>query len=162
MAMKSSLPKIIDADALNILSEDQKNFDLSNSIITPHVGEAARLLNILPSEVQKDRQLSIKKLHEKFGATVILKGKGTLIYSGDMIEKCSYGNSGMSIAGMGDVLSGIVGGLVAQHLDNEKAAIYAVNIHAFAADLVAEKYGEIGMIPSDLFKYIPKIINNKI
>ena len=61
-----------------------------------------------------------------------------------------------------DFASGVVGGLVAQHLDNEKAAIYAVNIHAFAADLVAEKYGEIGMIPSDLFKYIPKIINNKI
>ena len=163
MAMASNLPKIIDADALNILSESKKIFDLSNSIITPRVGEAGRLLTVSNIEIQKDRQLSIKKLRDKFGATVVLKGQGSLIL-GDSgkIEECSYGNAGMATAGMGDVLSGMIGGLVAQNLDNEKAAIYSVNIHAFAGDLVAKKQGEIGMMPSDLFEYIPQIINGKI
>ncbi len=160
MAMASNLPKVIDADALNILSESKKTFDLSNSVITPHVGEAARLLAISTDEIQKDREAAIKKLYQKFGATSILKGAGTLVLSNTKtIYKCPYGNSGMATAGMGDVLSGLIGGLIAQHLNNAEAAIYGVNIHAFAGDLVAKKQGEIGMMPNDLFKYIPRIIN---
>lgn len=162
MAMSSNLPKVIDADALNILSESKKSFDLSNSIITPHVGEAARLLGVSNDEIQKDRQLSVKNLYKKFKATAILKGSETLVLGkSEEIYKCPYGNSGMAVAGMGDVLSGIIGGLVAQHLSNEKAAIHGVNIHALAGDLVAEKQGKIGMIPRDLFEYIPQIINDK-
>lgn len=166
MAMDSDLPKVIDADALNILSafnvtnKGKKNFDLSNSIITPHLGEASRLLGISIDEIKKNRSLATKKLYEKFGATTVLKGCETLVLgSSGTIYQCPYGNPGMATAGMGDVLSGIIGGLVAQHLNNEEAAIYGVNIHGFAGDLVAKKQGEIGMIPSDLFEYIPRIIN---
>jgi hydroxyethylthiazole kinase-like uncharacterized protein yjeF len=162
LAMHSNLPKIIDADALNILSESKKTYDLANSIITPHVGEAARLLEISTDEIQKDREVAIKKLYEKFGATAILKGNGTLIFGGKEIYKCPYGNAGMATAGMGDILSGLIGGLVAQHLENEKAAIFGVNIHALAGDLVATKQGEIGMMPSDLIQYIPQIVNGRI
>ncbi|MBP7710504.1 MAG: NAD(P)H-hydrate dehydratase [Rickettsiales bacterium] len=160
MAMASNLPKIIDADALNILSESKKTFDLANSIITPHVGEAARLLGISTAAIQKDREGAIKKLRKKFGATCVLKGQGTLVLGKTKeIHQCSHGNAGMATAGMGDVLSGIIGGLVAQHLSNCAAATYGVDLHAFAGDLVAKKQGEIGMMPTDLFALIPQIIN---
>ncbi len=163
LAMSSDLPKIIDADALNILSESKKTFDLSNSVITPHVGEAARLLGISTAEIQKNRTAAVKKLYQKFGATAILKGKGSLIFgAAKKIHQCNHGNCGMATAGMGDVLSGLIGGLVAQHLSNEESAIYGVTIHALAGDLVAKKQGEIGMVPQDLFEFIPKIINEKI
>ncbi len=160
LAMASDLPKVIDADALNILSESKKTFDLSKAIITPHVGEAARLLNISTSEIQKDRKSAVKKLYEKFGAVTVLKGEGTLILGDkNIIHQCPYGNAGMATAGMGDVLSGIIGGLIAQKLENEIATIAGVNIHAIAGDLVAKKQGEIGMMPNDLFEFIPQIIN---
>lgn len=163
MAMNSNLPKVIDADALNILSMSQEKFNLSNSIITPHVGEAARLLNISTDEIQKNRESAIKKLYEKFGAISVLKGKGTLIFGDQkIIHQCPFGNAGMATAGMGDVLSGIIGGLMAQGLDSETSAIYGVNIHALAGDLAAKKQGEIGLMPNDLFEYIPQIINNLI
>jgi NAD(P)H-hydrate epimerase len=163
MALNSNLPKIIDADALNILSESRKKIDLKNSIITPHVGEASRLLGISVREIEKNREVAIKKLHEKFGATVVLKGSKSLVFGKENeIHQCHYGNPGMATAGMGDILSGVIGSLVAQHLENEKAAILGVNIHAFSADLVAKKQGENGMIPRDLLSYIPQIINQKI
>ncbi len=160
LALSSNLPKVIDADALNILSENKKTFDLSNAVITPHVGEAARLLGISTNDIQKDRELAVKKLHQKFGAVAVLKGKGTLVLGGkNVLHQCPYGNAGMATAGMGDVLSGLIGGLIAQHLENETAAVKGVNIHALAGDLVAKKQGEIGMIPNDLFEFIPRIIN---
>jgi ADP-dependent NAD(P)H-hydrate dehydratase / NAD(P)H-hydrate epimerase len=158
MAMEKNLPKIIDADALNILSEGGKKFDLSDAIITPHALEAARLLATTTLEIQQNRELAAKKLREKFGAIVILKGKETLV-CGNKIYQCPYGNAGMATAGMGDVLSGIIGGLVAQHLDLEEAAIAGVDIHALAGDEVAKMQGEIGMVPEDLLKYIPFVIN---
>lgn len=162
-AMASDLPKIIDADALNILSEQKKKFDLSNSIITPHLREAARLLGISTVKITKNRELAARQLHEKFGAIAVLKGNKTLIAGNKKtIHQCPYGNPGMATAGMGDVLSGLIGGLAAQHLENYKAAILGVNIHAFAGDLVAKKQGEIGMMPQDLLPFIPQIINQKI
>lgn len=159
-AMSVNLPKIIDADALNLLSESEKIFDLKNSIITPHPGEAARLLKISTDAIQLNREISAQKLYEKFGAIAVLKGKGTIIFSNKSIHQCAYGNAGMAVAGMGDVLSGLIAGLVAQHLDIADAAILGVEIHGLAGDLVAKKQGEIGMIPSDLFAYIPLIIND--
>lgn len=162
MAMASKLPKVIDADALNILSESKKIFDLSNSVITPHVGEAARLLKTSVAAIQNNRSSAVKELYQKFGAISVLKGKDTLVCSSaKSIFKCPYGNPGMATAGMGDVLSGIIGGLIAQHLDNEQAAIYGINIHAIAGDLVAKEQGEIGMMPTDLLQKILQIINRK-
>lgn len=163
MAMATNLPKVIDADALNILSDSKKTFNLEKAVITPHVGEAARLLGVSTEEIQKDREISVKKLYKKFGAVSVLKGRNTLVFNGEKIpHQCSFGNAGMATAGMGDVLSGLIGGLIAQNLENEKSAIVGVNIHALAGDLVAKKQGEIGMMPSDLFEYIPQIINEII
>lgn len=158
MALAQNLPKIIDADALNILSESGENFDLTNSVITPHVGEASRLLALTTKEIQADRESAAQKLQKKYSAIIVLKGEGTLIL-GEKLHQCSAGNAGMATAGMGDVLSGIIGGLVAQHLNLENAASFGVNIHAIAGDLVKKEQGEIGMMPTDLFQHIPQIIN---
>ncbi|MBU6338769.1 MAG: NAD(P)H-hydrate dehydratase [Rickettsiales bacterium] len=162
IVLSSNLPKVIDADALNIISESKKIPNLKNAIITPHISEASRLLKISTAEIEKDREIAVKKLHEKYGAVAVLKGSGTLVFGKERgIYRCQYGNSGMATAGMGDVLSGIIGGLMAQHLDNIHSATYGVNIHAFAGDLAAKKQGEVGMMPQDLFIYIPQVINNK-
>lgn len=155
------LPKIIDADALNLLSESTKEINLNNkAIITPHVGEAARLLKISPQEVQKNRLESAQELRNKFNAVAVLKGSGTLVV-GDQTYQCRHGNAGMATAGMGDVLSGIIGGLVAQNFVLEQAAKFGVELHAKAGDLVAQNQGEIGMMPCDLLAYLPKLINQK-
>ncbi|MFT5704041.1 MAG: NAD(P)H-hydrate epimerase [Rickettsiales bacterium] len=163
MVLESNLPKIIDADALNIISQFKEVPNLENCIITPHSGEAARLLGISSKEVDLDRKNSIKQLCQKFSTTAILKGSGTLVLGKtNKIHQCQFGNSGMAAAGMGDTLSGIIGAFVAQKLNLEEAAIFGVDIHSFAGDLVAKKQGEIGMIPSDLLEFLPQIINGKI
>lgn len=159
--LKSDLPKIIDADALNLISESKKIPDLKNSIITPHVGEAARLLGLSSEEIQKDRTSAVKKLQKKFNCVAVLKGKNSLICGEGFLHECKFGNPGMAVAGMGDVLSGIIAGLVAQSFRLKDAAIFGVEFHARAGDLVAKKQGEIGTIPQDILSVIPQIINQK-
>jgi len=160
-ALACDLPKIIDADALNLISENKKIPLLKNSIITPHVGEAARLLGCSISQIQKNRKLSAEKLQKKFGAIAILKGRNSLICGPDFLHECKFGNPGMAVAGMGDVLCGVIAALVAQNLSLKDAAIFAVEFHAKAGDFVAKKQGEIGMMPQDLLSALPKIINSQ-
>ncbi len=162
LAMESNLPKIIDADALYFLSKSEiKDFNLKNSVITPHPKEASILLNCSTDEIQKDRNLSIKKLQEKYQTNVILKGHNSLIMgSSHELSLCSYGNPGIAVAGMGDVLSGLIAGLIAQNIESFLAAVLAVNIHALAGDRVVKLQGQIGVMPQDLIKQIPFIIND--
>lgn len=160
--MKTNLPKIIDADALNLLSVSKNKYDLQNAILTPHPGEAARLLGCNVEWIQKNRQSAIKKLQEKYQATIVLKGSGSLILGEDQkLYQCQFGNAGMAVAGMGDVLTGIVSGLVAQKISLNQTAILGVNIHALAGDLAKDQQGEIGMLPTDLIDCIRTIINTK-
>ncbi len=158
-AMQTKLPKIIDADALNLLSESLEKFDLTNCIITPHIGEAARLLALSTDKIKNNREAAVKKLYEKYGAIAILKGNNSLIYDGQEIIKCPHGNAGMATAGMGDVLSGIISALLAQKLSAKDAAFYGVNIHALSGDLVAKEHGMIGLTPLDVINFLPRIIN---
>ena len=158
LAMKCNLPKIIDADALNLIAQSKSKFDLKNSIITPHVGEAARLLGVEVLEIKKDRLKAVKDLYKKFGAISVLKESGTLVFDGKEIYKCNFGNPGMAVAGMGDVLSGVIAGFVAQKIGLEEAAIFGVEIHAIAGDLAAKKHGEIGLSPIDLIGYVREAI----
>jgi len=169
MAHKLNKPMIIDADALNILASnnsapcnDGKIPINTNYILTPHPGEAARLLNITIQQIQHDRLAAIKNLQQKFGCTVVLKGAGTLIKSLDpIIYICNAGNPGMASGGMGDVLSGVIGGLAAQGLDACAAARLAVIAHATAGDILATEEGQIGILASDLIPKIRKILNAK-
>ena len=165
--MQSDLPLVLDADGLNMLAEKfNNNFKIrKNWILTPHSGEAAKLLNIDVAAVDADRFAAVEELSHKFKATVVLKGSGTLIKSYqdnreyNPVYLCDLGNPGMATAGMGDVLAGLIAALLAQKLTLKDAARFAVFTHALAGDLVA-KNGSLGILASDLIFFIRKIIND--
>lgn len=156
MALSSDKQLVVDADALNLLSQQPVQRD--NWVLTPHPGEAARLLDCSVAEVQQDRYQAVQRLQHKYGGVVILKGAGTLISDGDTVAVCSVGNPGMASGGTGDVLSGIIGGLLAQKIPLYAAACLAACIHGDAADMAAAE-GERGMLASDLYPYIRRLVN---
>ncbi len=153
-------PLVLDADALNLLAYEPMQRD--NWILTPHPGEAARLLNSSVLEVQSDRFQSVRKLQLKFGGVAVLKGAGTLVQAGQerATDLCTDGNPGMATGGMGDVLTGVIASLLAQGYAPELAASMGVCLHAKAADIEAKK-GESGLLASDLMPVIRGLINPK-
>ncbi len=158
--LAAAKPMVVDADALNIMSA--KNLfsgDHVASVFTPHPGEAAYILQSAIAQLQADRFQSVMALQQICGGAVVLKGAGSLSCAGEVVHLCDAGNPGMSVAGMGDVLSGICGALLAQGLVAEDAARLGVYIHASAADRVATQRGERGILASDLFLEINQVIN---
>lgn len=158
-------PAIFDADALNIISTNQqireKFIQLENKIITPHPAEAARLLGCTTNEVQDDRFVAVRALAKKYNSTVVLKGAGSLICKSDEIYINATGNQGMAVAGQGDVLSGIIGGFLAQGLDTLSASRLAVYVHGLAGDNIVKKLGGyVGIFPSRVAEEISIILNN--
>jgi len=150
-------PMVLDADALNFLAQHPRT--KSNWVLTPHPGEAGRLLGISAAEVQADRLSAALRICSKYGGVVVLKGAGTLVVSdGDLPHICDRGNPGMASPGMGDVLTGVVAGILAQTADVISAARAGVIVHAMAGDMAAHR-GERGMIASDLFNYLPTCAN---
>ncbi len=155
-ALELDLPLVLDADALNLLSKEPtcKN----NWILTPHPGEAARLMQTTTTELQQQRLESTRQLQAKYGGVCVLKGSGTLIASNEEVSICTAGNPGMASGGMGDVLTGIIAGLLAQGLTAYDAARFGVQLHAQSADIVAQD-GIRGMLASDLLIPLRKLIN---
>jgi NAD(P)H-hydrate epimerase len=151
-----SLPMVWDADALNWLAE--RPCRASRRILTPHPGEAARLLGLSAREVQADRLAALSTLQETFGGTIVLKGAGTLVSAEPLPFVCTAGNPGMGSAGMGDVLTGVVAALLAQGLDLGTAAAVGVEVHARAGDRAAAA-GERGLIASDLLAELRAVVN---
>ncbi|CAG7856828.1 Bifunctional NAD(P)H-hydrate repair enzyme Nnr [biofilm metagenome] len=148
---------VIDADALNLLAHTtEKN---GKWVLTPHPGEAARLLQSNANEIQQDRYVAAAAIQQKYGGLVVLKGAGTLVASDSDIAVSSTGNPGMASGGMGDVLAGLIGGLLAQDFSLKDAAQQGVYIHGTAGDLAAEQGGERGMLASDLISYIRQLVN---
>jgi len=154
--LETNLPLVLDADALNLLARDPIATD--HWILTPHPGEAARLLQTTTSAIAADRFASVRRLQEKFGGIIVLKGSGTLVADGMTVHLCSGGNPGMASGGMGDVLTGIIAGLVAQNIGLTDAARLGVCLHAAAADAAADD-GERGMLATDLMPWVRKLIN---
>ncbi|EML0270602.1 NAD(P)H-hydrate dehydratase, partial [Vibrio vulnificus] len=150
-------PMVLDADGLNWLARYPNHND--QRIITPHPGEAARLLGCSVNEVEADRFAAISVLQSQYGGVVVLKGAGTLICDGTQAFVCNAGNPGMATGGMGDVLSGVIGALLAQKLPLLRAASLGVLLHSCAADICAEQDGEIGLLASDLFDKIRQLLN---
>lgn len=151
----SGKPRILDADALNLLSSRAPVL-ADNHILTPHPGEAARLLDCLVPEVEANRISAAQKLQKTYGGTVVLKGAGTVIASQhDIVDIVSGSNPGMATGGMGDVLSGIIGALYGQLGDARRAAGLAASVHLAAADLATQTKGFIGLIPSDVIDALP-------
>jgi ADP-dependent NAD(P)H-hydrate dehydratase / NAD(P)H-hydrate epimerase len=129
---------VVDADALNLLAEGEGPQSCEDWILTPHPGEAARLLNSTTAVVQQDRSAALKSLCERRGGVVVLKGASTLVgKTGGIARVCERGNPGMAVAGMGDVLTGCIAGLLAQHGQAFAAAAAGVWLHATAGDLCA-------------------------
>lgn len=157
-AMTVDCPAVIDADALNILSQSPIKKD--HWILTPHPGEAARMLQCTTNDVQSDRLSAAKKCAVDYGGVVVLKGSGTVVTSEyETPFLCSSGNPGMATAGMGDVLSGVLGGLLAQHFSLLSAAKTGVLLHALAGDSAARDGGERGLIASDLMPHLRHLVN---
>lgn len=154
---QTDLPVVVDADALNILAEKPCTKD--QWILTPHPGEAGRMLQMTAQQIQADRLTAVKEINRQYGGVSVLKGAGTLIVSPNSLPAlCDKGNPGMATAGMGDVLSGVIGGLIAQGLPLGDAAKLGVLVHAMAGDLAA-KDGERGMIATDLMQYLRRLAN---
>lgn len=154
--LQSNLPMVADADALNLLAAEPMKKD--NWVLTPHPGEAARLLGQTVEEVQSDRVAAAVELQKKYGGVVALKGAGTVVVNGDgVIGICKEGNPGMATGGMGDVLTGVIAGLLAQGVSPGQAARLGVCLHARAGDLAAEE-GQRGMLASDLFPFLRRLL----
>lgn len=148
---------VIDADALTLLA--QTNCFCEHWILTPHPKEAANLLGCDVATIEADRFSAVQSIAQKYGGICILKGAGTLISDGNQIVINKTGNAGMASGGMGDILAGIVASFTLQANDVFKATCAAVYIHGAAGDIIAEQYGQRGMIASDLFTPLRTLVN---
>ena len=142
-------PLVVDADGLNCLAQDPRYSD--EWILTPHPGEAGRLLGCSNQEIERQRLQQAQQIQQRYGGVCVLKGAGTLVASGeDLPFLCTAGNPGMASAGMGDVLSGVIAAMLAQGLPPGPAAQLGVMLHAQAADRAATQGGERGLLAHDL------------
>ena len=164
--LDSDLPVVMDADALNLLAIEPVQRE--NWILTPHPGEAARLLNTDTKAIQADRFAAVKALQQKYAGVVVLKGAGSLVAAADSpLALCDAGNPGMASGGMGDVLTGVIAGLLAQRQtltsDPAQAMLLAarlgVSVHARAADIAAKEDGERGMLALDVVDALREVVN---
>jgi hydroxyethylthiazole kinase-like uncharacterized protein yjeF len=167
-----NIPLLIDADGLHLLADRGAMAPLKrdNWILTPHPGEAAMLLDCAVSAVQDDRFAAVRAMYERWGGCCLLKGSGSLLCMADQqnatpasrdpqLWLSTEGNAGMATAGMGDVLSGIVAGLVAQGHSLQTSLCCGVCIHGEAADLAMEAEGQRGMVATDLFPFVRQLVN---
>jgi NAD(P)H-hydrate epimerase len=150
---------VIDGGFLSMLSKEPYKYD--NWVMTPHIGEAAKLLNKKPSDIEADRLKAAKKLQEKYGGIIVLKGPKTIIQTKTNSYICNHGNQGMGTAGMGDCLAGTVLSLItlANKDDRISSILFAVGIHSLAADVIKEETGDIGLLASQVIIKINKLLN---
>jgi NAD(P)H-hydrate epimerase len=155
--LETKLPLVVDADALNLLAAEGSRRD--NWILTPHPGEAGRLLQQTTAAVQADRFAAARAIQERYAGSVVLKGAGSIVCSdGGPPAVCAAGNPGMATAGMGDVLSGVIGGLLAQGMPLADAALAGVCLHARAGDRAALA-GERGLLARDVIAELRPLLN---
>lgn len=157
----NQIPLVLDADGLNLLSNSECNTHLlksTNKIFTPHPLEAARLLNCSVAEIAQNRLQYAQNLSNKYNALCVLKGNGSVIADHQDVAINSSGHPGMATAGMGDVLAGIIAGVISSGCKNNQALVedleFSVYLHGFSAELAA-KNGEVGMIASDVIDHLP-------
>jgi hydroxyethylthiazole kinase-like uncharacterized protein yjeF len=167
-AVHSPAALVLDADALNLLAQRP---DLGTvvrarkaaTVLTPHPGEAARLLGIKTEEVQADRVAAVQQLAQKFGGSVVLKGADSLCATSDgKLYVNQTGNPGMSAAGMGDVLTGMVAAFLAQGMSADDALLLAVHLHGAAGDELAKQQATIGMSATEVTEWARWLLNQWI
>lgn len=159
-ALDAGLPTVLDADGLNLLAAEPRGLPAA-CVLTPHPGEAARLLGVSTPQVQADRFATARALAHRYAAVAVLKGAGSVIADPEgRTATCPWGNPGMASGGMGDVLTGVIAGLLAQGVAAWDAACLGVGLHARAGDLAA-RAGERGLLASDLFVYLRALVNGR-
>lgn len=157
-ALDAQKPLVLDADGLNLLAAEPRRFK-APTVLTPHPGEAARLLGLATAEIERDRFAAARELSRRHAAVVVLKGAGTLVADPDgRLDVCPWGNPGMASGGMGDLLTGIVAALLAQGCDAWQAACLGVGLHARAGDH-ASRRGERGLLASDVLAPLRALAN---
>lgn len=155
----SKVPTIIDADGLNVLAKLNLTVLPTNTILTPHPAEAARLLRTTVDDITNNLEKSAKKISELYNCVTVLKSHNTVVCSQDFeIYVNNTGNSALAKAGSGDVLTGMIAGLSAQKMPLFEAAKAAVYLHGLCGELAAEDLTEYSVMAQDLINYIPKAI----
>jgi len=159
-ALTASLnrPMVMDADALNALAEDPLFLKQASAprILTPHAGEMGRLAGLTIKEVQKARRQVSAWFASHYRAIMVLKGNDTVVCDGTRTYLNTTGNPGMATGGAGDVLTGVIAGLIAQRLDPFAAAVLGVYVHGLAGDMAAQKFGQVSLIATDLLEFLPQ------
>ncbi len=161
IVLESGKPVVIDADGINVLAEhiNMLEGEHGDVVLTPHPGEMARLLGKSVPENKECREEIAKTFAQRYGVTLLLKGKDTVVASPDgAVEVNPTGNSGMATGGMGDVLTGVVASWMGQGLDGYSAAVLGAFLHGLAGDFTAKDLGEFGMIAGDVAERLPKAI----
>lgn len=168
-ALHAQLPLLVDADGLNLLAaspvlQATLHERAAPTVLTPHPGEAGRLLGVGAGQVQADRMASVRALVERHGCLVVLKGAGTLVYGpGGRLWHNPTGNPGMAAPGMGDVLSGMIAALIAQGLTPEQAAVLGVHLHGASGDAAVESgSGPIGLTAGEVAHTARRLLNRWI
>ncbi len=153
----SKIPTVIDADGLNILAQTDTNLD-KNTILTPHPKEASRLLGWTLDEILNNMEQAAKKICEKYNCITVLKSHRTIVTDGENIYHNTTGNSALAKAGSGDVLAGMIAGLLAQGSTPYEASCLGVYLHGLAGDLAKNDLTAYGVLASDTIRYIPYAI----
>ena len=162
LALHARCPLVIDADGLNALADSQRSKGKlgKNRVLTPHPGELARLTGQTAEAINADRTGAARKAAKEWGAIVVLKGAHTVVAHPDgRMSEDPHEVPALASGGTGDVLSGIIGGLIAQGSDPYSAAVTGVYVHAAAGRRIAERIGDSGLLASDLLPEIPLVMN---
>lgn len=156
-AATTPLGIVIDADALNLIAAGAAV--PANAVLTPHPGEAARLLDCSTADIAADRIAAVREIAQRYHCVAVLKGAGTLVAdNAGLASVCALGNPGMATAGMGDTLAGIIAGVVAQQSSGSYWVGRAVQLHAAAGDLAAARLGEASLLASDVIAALPQAL----
>jgi NAD(P)H-hydrate epimerase len=156
-------PVVLDADGLNLLAAagPPEIPDPHRVVLTPHPGEAARLLRATGRAEHFDRTAASRRsaaaaLNEAYGCVIVLKGRGTVVTNGDRMFINETGNAGLATAGTGDVLTGVIAGLIGQRMSPFEAAILGVYLHGLAGDYAAEELGVRSIVATDILEFLPE------
>lgn len=164
LLINTEVPLVIDADALNILSNNMELLEISSAsiIMTPHMKEMSRLIQKEVATIAKDRFAIAKQFAKKIGVTLVLKDAKSIVSDGgEQMFMSLEGNNGMSTGGSGDVLAGIIAGMLAGGLALTEAAMMGTYIHCLAGDVAAEKKGKYAMLASDIIAGLGEVMRNE-
>lgn len=161
MVMTTSVPTVVDADGINAIAQDPGTLKAAKApiVLTPHPGEMARLTGLSVQEIKLDRLNIALRVADQWGKIVVLKGARTIITDPSGVAYINTtGNSGMATAGSGDVLTGIIAGLLAQGIRPLEASVLGVYVHGLAGDIASSRYGEMGMTATDILGSVPEAL----